>query len=136
LIEAFRKLVVFYLAIERALHHTEEFYQKTPNEADDQFDFSYSESVLTVLKRFAKGAQLSIDIAREELCNMVRPDASPDDMQGLSLGPEYVCSWLMRRLLVKPLEKRMTIGDMYREYLSTIVRITRSCDVIRCTLMF
>jgi hypothetical protein len=56
---------------------------------------------------------------------MVKPETSLDPMQGLSLGSEYICAWLMRRLLVKPLENRMSIGEMYREYLSTIVSVQR-----------
>jgi hypothetical protein len=125
--EAFRQVVVFYLAIERALHYTDKRCQNSPNEKYDQSDDPpYSERGLEVLKRFAKGAQQSVALARQELCNMVMPDTFPDVMKGLSLGPEYVCGWLMRRLLVKPLEEHMAIGDMYREYMSKIVSLQQS----------
>jgi hypothetical protein len=124
--EAFRKLIVFYLAVERALHFTEARYQKS---SDDQEDDSgprpYDNTGLEVLKRFAKGVLQSVALSRQELCNMVMPDTLPDPMRGLSLGPEYVCGWLMRRLLVKPLEGHATIGDMYREYLSKTVSVRR-----------
>ncbi|KAH8725894.1 hypothetical protein GQ44DRAFT_652078 [Phaeosphaeriaceae sp. PMI808] len=122
LFKALRKLLVFYLAIERALYHTEEAYQQedSSEERHERLDLPYSESGLEVLKKFSKGAHLSLAMARGELCNMVMPEALPDSMQDLSLGPEYICSWLMRRLLVKPLEKQSTVGDMYREYLSTV----------------
>ncbi|CAO2655234.1 Nn.00g102980.m01.CDS01 [Neocucurbitaria sp. VM-36] len=122
LVEAFRGIIVFYLAIERALHHTEESYQKDdPLEAT--YDPSYrpfSEEGLKVLKRFGEGARRSLMMARAELCGMVASIAPFDILDHLSLGPEYVCAWLMRRLLVKPLQQHMTVGDMYREYLSTI----------------
>jgi hypothetical protein len=122
LFEAFRKLIVFYLAVERALYHTEDAYQRLGSGARiDQDDLPYSEQGLGVLKRFARGVENSVLLARHELCAMVKPETSVDPMQGLSLGSEYICAWLMRRLLVKPLENRMSIGDMYREYLSTIV---------------
>jgi hypothetical protein len=120
LVEALHRLIVFYLAIERALHHTELPYQTADVRSSEQ---PYSDEGLAVLRRFVKGTQGSIAMARDELCSMVKSDVNTDTMHGLSLGPEYVCGWLMRRLLVKPLEKHMAIGDMYREYLSTIVSI-------------
>jgi hypothetical protein len=122
--EAFRKLIVFYLAVERALHYTEERYRNSANERDDDSEPPpYTDMGLDVLKRFAKGALQSVALARQELCNMVMPETLPDPMRGLSLGPEYVCAWLMRRLLVKPLEGHATIGDMYRGYLSKTVSV-------------
>jgi hypothetical protein len=123
LTEAFRKLIVFYLGTERALYHTEESYQHAGEGRNEAHDLPYSEDGLNVLKRFAQGVANSVVTARDELCSMVKPDISTDPMQNLSLGPEYICGWLMRRLLVKPLEKRMSVGDMYREYLSTIVSL-------------
>jgi hypothetical protein len=126
LLEAFRKLIVFYLALERALYHTEDAYQRLRSGIRiDEDDLPYSEQGLSVLSRFARGVENSVLLARHELCIMVKPETSLDPMQGLSLGSEYICAWLMRRLLVKPLENRMSIGDMYREYLSTIVSIQR-----------
>lgn len=121
LLEAFRKLIVFYLAVERALYHIEESYQNAEDTRDAECEAPYSEEGLRVLKRFAQGAGNSLLLARSELCYMVRPEISTDHMQDLALGPEYVCSWLMRRLMVKPLEERISVGDIYREYLSTIV---------------
>lgn len=125
LLEAFRGIVVFYLAIERALHYTEESYQND-NLLADSFDahtLPFSGGGLEVLQRFGEGAMQALFSARKELCAMVQLDSPSDILADLSLGPEYVCAWLMRRLLVKPLENRMAVGDMYREYLSTIVRM-------------
>ncbi|KAH3913065.1 hypothetical protein HBH56_111250 [Parastagonospora nodorum] len=120
LLEAFRKLIVFYLAVERALYYTEKSYQNVEDTMNVERELPYSEEGLRVLKRFAQGVDNSLLLARSELCSMVRPEISTDPMHNLELGPEYVCSWLMRRLMAKPLEKRMSIGDIYREYLSTI----------------
>ncbi|KAL5120030.1 hypothetical protein ACEQ8H_002128 [Pleosporales sp. CAS-2024a] len=119
LLEAFRKLIVFYLAVERALYHTEESYQNFGKASRDS-TLPYSDDGMEVLKRFAQGVANSVQLAREDLCSMVSVDTSTDPLQDVSLGPEYICSWLMRRLLVKPLENRLAIGDMYREYLSNI----------------
>jgi len=124
LLEAFRKLIVFYLAVERALYHTEEAYQNPEDIRDLGCEAPYSYEGLGVLKRFAQGVGNSLMLARSELCYMVRPEVATDPMRDLALGPEYVCGWLMRRLMVKPLEKRLSIGDIYREYLSTIVSTT------------
>jgi hypothetical protein len=130
LLEAFRKLIVFYLAVERALYYTEERYRKPANERYDESEGPpYSQRGLEILKRFAKGVLQSVALARQDLCNMVMPDVLPDPIRGLSLGPEYVCGWLMRRLLVKPLERHMTIGDMYRGYLSKTVSVRRTSAI-------
>jgi hypothetical protein len=127
LVEAFRNLCVVYMATERALHHTEEAYKK-----DDLFEndyersnLPYSETGLEVLKRFGQSACHSLFGSRHELCWMARSNPRLDVFRNLSLGPEYVCGWMMRRLLVKPLETHMSVGDMYREYVSTIVSIAR-----------
>jgi hypothetical protein len=123
LIEAFRNICVFYMATERALHHTEETYKEYASLVDERNDdrLPYSKGGLDVLKRFGDSARQSLLISRHELCWQVRSDPPLDVFSHLSVGPEYVCAWLMRRLLVQPLDKRMTVGDMYREYVSTIV---------------
>lgn len=120
LVRSFRQIVVFYLAIERALHYTEELYQGDSTPADD-YRTPFTHDGLKVLEKFSNGAQNSLIVARNELCTMARSDQPMDNMSRLSLGPEYLCSWFIRRLLVKPLEKNMAVSDMYREYLSTIV---------------
>ena len=120
LLAAFRQIIVFYLAVERALHYTEQLYQEKSTSVDD-YEVPFSAEGLQVLEKFSNGAQHSLALARRELCRMARSDQPIDDIGRLSLGPEYLCSWFMRRLLVKPLEKSMTVSDMYREYLSTIV---------------
>lgn len=123
LVEAFRQVVVFYLAIERALHFTEESYQNDNSLEQRSLEISlpFSDEGLNVLKKFAIDVRVSLRIARHQLCYMVRSDPPMDILKQLSLSSQYTCAWLMRRLIVKPLDKRMTVGDMYREYLSTIV---------------
>lgn len=121
LVSAFREIVVFYLATERAVYYSNESYKSDATSDDESLPFS--DQGLEVLKRFGDGPRRSMRVARLELCDMVKSESSFDVLDKLSLGPEYVCAWLMRRLLVKPLEKAMTVGDMYREYLSTIVGI-------------
>jgi hypothetical protein len=118
LVETFRSLIVFYFAIERALHYTED---SMLGDHARPLNAHHVETSLLVLKRFVKGVQRSTDMARDELCNMVKSDTSADPLQSLSLGSHYICGWLMRRLLVKPLDKHLAIADMYREYLTTIV---------------
>ncbi|KAF1937922.1 hypothetical protein EJ02DRAFT_514884 [Clathrospora elynae] len=122
LVEAFRRIVILFMAIERAMHYTEDTYGENglPAVPLERSILPYSESGQEVLKRFGEGARRSLLVARQELCHMVRSNPPLDVFKHLSLGPEYVCAWLMRRLLVKPLERCMTVGDMYREYLSTI----------------
>jgi hypothetical protein len=120
LLAGFRQTIVFYLAVERALHFTGESYKKESSRNYDWQDSLEADS-FEALEKFSNGARYSLAVARNELCNMARSDRPMDEISRLSLGPEYICSWFMRRLLVRPLEKSMAVSDMYREYLSTIV---------------
>jgi hypothetical protein len=123
LLEAFRETIVFYLAVERALHHSEKSFQEKSNPADpfDVFSLPFSETGLDVLRRFGEGPRLSLSAARAQLCSMVASNEPLGMFGHFSLGPEYICAWLMRRLIVKPIEKTITVGDMYRDYMSAIV---------------
>jgi hypothetical protein len=120
LLAGFRQTIVFYLAVERALHFTGESYKKESSRSYGWQD-SLEVDSFEALEKFSNGARYSLAVARNELCNMARSDRPMDEISRLSLGPEYICSWFMRRLLVRPLEKSMAVSDMYREYLSTIV---------------
>lgn len=120
LLGALHHLVVFYFSVERSMHFTEQcFLEKT--RGGYQQDYPYTDSGLRVLSNFRESVELSVTQARDELCEMVRSATPNDATERLSFGTESISSWLIRRLIVKPLEKSMTIGDMYREYLSTLV---------------
>jgi hypothetical protein len=127
LLSAFRQLLIFYFAVERAMYYTEEEFG---NEAyalqnpDYMATLPFSSTNLQILDAFGNGVQQALASARNELCSMVKSTEPAEITKRLSLNPEYVCSWLMRRLIVKPLEKSMTVSDMYREYLSTVVSLT------------
>lgn len=122
LLKTLRRLIVFYLAIERAFHHTELSFEKRDEEIEEE-DVPFSNMGLEVLSRFCEGAKTSALVARKELCIMARTSVPDDVSKRINLGPEYLCSWFMRRLLVKPLNNSMTAADIYREYLSTLVSI-------------
>jgi hypothetical protein len=127
LLSAFRQLLIFYFAVERAMYYAEEEFG---NEAyalqnpDYMATLPFSSKNLQILDAFGNGVQQALASARNELCSMVKSTEPAEITKRLSLNPEYVCSWLMRRLIVKPLEKSMTVSDMYREYLSTVVSLT------------
>jgi hypothetical protein len=120
LLKTLRILVVFYLAIERAFHHTEISFEKGDDVVEDE-DAPFSNMGLEVLNRFCESVKTSLTFARKELCVMASSTAPEDFFRRFSLGPEYLCSWFIRRLLVKPLNDSMTAADIYREYLSTLV---------------
>jgi hypothetical protein len=124
LLSAFRQLLVFYFSVERSLFFTEEALSdrgKATEASEHMAGLPFSPEGLQVIEAFGNGVQQALASAREELCSMVKSKEPVDVFKRLSLSPEYVSGWLMRRLLVKPLEKSMTVSDMYREYLSTIV---------------
>ena len=124
LISVLRQILVFYFAVERAVYYTEDYLINETNffkEPEYMRSLPFSPSGLQVIEVFGNGAQQSIVSARNELCSMVKSMEPMDIFKRLSLSSEYVCGWFMRRLIVKPLEKSMTVSDMYREYLSTIV---------------
>jgi hypothetical protein len=124
LLSAFRQLLVFYFAIERSIFFTNKALddRRLANETPEYIaSLPFSPEGLQVIEAFGNGVQQALLLAREELCSMVKSKEPVEVFKRLSLSPEYVCGWLMRRLLVRPLEKSMTVSDMYREYLSTIV---------------
>ena len=126
LLSAFRQLLIFYFAVERAMYYTEEEFGNKGNvfqHPEYMAALPFSSSNLQILDAFGNGVQQALASARNELCSMVKSTEPAEIIKRLSLNPEYVCGWLMRRLIVKPLEKSMTVSDMYREYLSTIVSI-------------
>jgi hypothetical protein len=116
LIDAFSSIIVYYLAVERALHQA-----KTPLQEDDLTYGLQTPIVLETLGRFYTDARDSLTAIRWDLCNMSKSSSPPDIMQSLSLGTPYICGWLMRRLIVKSLEGHLTVGEMYWDYLSKIV---------------
>jgi len=66
---------------------------------------------------------------------MVKSEATFDPLQSVSLGPQYLCAWLMRRLVVKPLHKHLAIAEMYREYLTTIVSTIRYRSILLANIL-
>jgi hypothetical protein len=120
LLVTLHRLVVFYFAVERSLHYTEDYFRETKR-GGYQEDYPYTDPGLEVLNSFRESIESSLLQAREELCEMVRSSTPNDAAERMSWGAESISSWLIRRLIVKPLEKSMTVGDMYREYLSTLV---------------
>ncbi|EUC43601.1 hypothetical protein COCMIDRAFT_27933 [Bipolaris oryzae ATCC 44560] len=120
--EAFRRIIVFFMATERALDdvdkaHGHEYRFKDPYERSI---LPYTDKGLDVLVRFEAGAMQSLRAARAHLCEMASPPPPRRVMEHLSLGPQYVCGELIRRLLLKPLERHETVGDLYREYISRL----------------
>ncbi|KAH7355753.1 hypothetical protein BKA66DRAFT_553488 [Pyrenochaeta sp. MPI-SDFR-AT-0127] len=91
LVEAFREMIVFYLAIERSLYYTEESYNKNNShmENHDMDSLPFSAQGLVVLQRFGEGARRSLAEARTELCGMVAPLTPINMLKHMSLGPEY-----------------------------------------------
>jgi hypothetical protein len=120
LLETLHRLIIFYLAVERSLHFTEKSFGEWRSLRRNE-ELPYTKGGLDVLKRFSDGVRRPMVKARLDLCYMGRSSNPWDYWKRLSLGPEYICAWFMRRLIVKPLQKSMTIADMYREYLSTLV---------------
>ncbi|KAI4656384.1 uncharacterized protein J4E79_007937 [Alternaria viburni] len=122
LIHAFQKIVIYYLAIERALHENEKTYGLDPRFQDSRklTNDPYSSRDVEVLRRFGFQARRSLRKARFLFCDMGRPELPLNLRKHLSLGPEYVSLWFMRRLLMKPLEQSKTIGDMYHVYVSKV----------------
>lgn len=122
LLESFRRLIIFFLAIERAIHFTDQRFQNRDVDSSEE-ETPFSKEGLEVLERFFSSAQSSLLDARKDLCIMVRSDPAEDILMRLCLGPEFILAWLMRRLLVRPVENSMRVADLYRAYLSTVVSL-------------
>ncbi|KAF2271832.1 uncharacterized protein EI97DRAFT_244561 [Westerdykella ornata] len=72
---------------------------------------------LRSLNRRSEWVSDSILTARKQLCSMAR---SQDSSGRWSLPAEYICSWVMRHLLLRPVSKNMSVLELYQEYLSTL----------------
>lgn len=120
--EAFRLILVFVMAIERALYDINDAYGQSHRlkHKHERDVLPYSKKGLTTLKRFSQTAIRSLRVARSQLCYMARSNPPLNLMAHLSLGPEYICAWLVRRLSLQPLEKQKSAGDPYREYISRL----------------
>ncbi|KAF2004202.1 hypothetical protein P154DRAFT_519438 [Amniculicola lignicola CBS 123094] len=119
LTKALHRVIVFYLSIERAFYYTERAVQSDGEAVEDRFA-PYAKEGVEVLQRFYESARSSVLDARKNLCSMARSKTLDDLFNRTSLGPEYICCWLMRRLLVRPIDQSMSVADLYREYLSTL----------------
>jgi hypothetical protein len=119
LLETFRRLIVFYMAVERSLHFTEEYFNKRKEGYSGAR--SVTASSIEVFGRLSDGVKRPLLKAREDLCYMARSSNPNDYWKRISLGPEYICAWLMRKLIVQPLDRGKTVADLYREYLDTLV---------------
>ncbi|KAH7067380.1 hypothetical protein BKA63DRAFT_116960 [Paraphoma chrysanthemicola] len=115
LTDVFSIIVIYYLAAERALHRA-----KLRAPKDGQAYALDDDEVLATLARFRTDASNSLAAIRGDLREMVKSDPPPNVLQTLSLSTPYICGWLLRRLLVKPLEDQLTSSEMYRDYLSKI----------------
>ena len=123
LLETFRRLVIFYMGVDRGLFFVEKYY-RTDYRVEAMVrgqSIDFCPKTVPVLQKLGQEVEIPLLQARESLCDMARSSIPTDISERISLSPEYVCSWLMRRLMVKPLARGMPIADMYREYLSTLV---------------
>ncbi|KAH7139084.1 hypothetical protein B0J11DRAFT_422968 [Dendryphion nanum] len=126
LLKTLRRLIVFYLAVERAFHYTDENFEKFRQmqrllRVQREDDIPSSAKGLNVLERFGTDAKNSLLTARKELCMLAKAPGFQYLSQRLSLSPQYLCAWFMRRLIVRPVDSNgMTVTDMYRDYLSRL----------------
>ena len=122
LLQSLRRLVTYFVAVECATSNSEDAVTEAKMEPR-QAVYSRADA-LESLTRFCDSAMTSLLAARRDLCIMVRSDAPTDVLERLALEPEYLVAWVMRRLLVKPVVDGMRVADLYRSYLSTLVRLS------------
>jgi len=126
LLETLHRLIVFYLAVERSLHFTEEgFNILEKDKRGEKFPNNWNRIVIA-LERFSDDVRRPLSKARVDLCRMASSSNPNDYWKRMSLGPQYISTWFMRRLIVQPLDKGKTVADLYRDYLSTLVSLPHS----------
>jgi Mg2+ and Co2+ transporter CorA len=117
LLKMLQRLVVYYLSVERALHFRRDVSTNHNADYNTLTHRDLTRSSLSALDRFSDAVKNSILTVRKDLCNMARSIDSQRGLQRRALSPEYVCAWMMKGLLVKPVSSSMTTVDLYREYL-------------------
>ena len=130
--EALRSIITFILAIERSITCMNNMPQRLADaEVEDrETDF---DDILRIIKRFRENARDAISFGRTRLCDMTATSHEEDLRLRLSLGPEFLASWLIRRLLVKTVENGKTVSEYYREYLLALVSSIWECCRIALT---
>ncbi|KAF2489673.1 hypothetical protein BU16DRAFT_544052 [Lophium mytilinum] len=121
LVESMRRFTVLFLGVERAIYFIDVRFRNWKFEHRKEA-MEYFTDGMTALKRFESSVHNSLAEARKDLCFMVRsPPNDSNLLLKLSLGPEFILAWLMRRLIVKPIDHNVGTPELYREYLSALV---------------
>lgn len=135
LVKTLRKLLVFFLEVEKAIRST-----SAVSAGNDRPAFMRVEFALSYLKDQCTNVRVSIQAARKDLCSMVSSHGSYRINERVSLSAPYICAWLMRRLLVGAFDQKLTVSEMYGEYLRTVQlqvsqqpnkRLLRSINLVR-----
>lgn len=127
LLETLHRLLIFYFAVERSIYYTEKSFNESKKGGYAE-EYPYTDMGLGILNRFSESVKSLVEQARIELCEMVRIQPFKDPAERMSWGAESISSWLTRRLIVKPLVKGMSIGDMYRDHLQRLVSFSKIAD--------
>jgi hypothetical protein len=125
IVELMRRFVVLFLGIERSIVFVDARFKGWKFEARQEPVMSFRNAVNT-LQKLEFDVHVSLSEARKELCVMVRSRADDNDfLLKLSLGPECILAWLMRRFIVKPVDHGVGASELYREYISALVSVVR-----------
>ncbi|KAF2809040.1 uncharacterized protein BDZ99DRAFT_533424 [Mytilinidion resinicola] len=120
LVESLRRFVVLFLGVERAIFFVDNRFKDWKLEHRKEI-MEYFTDGMTALQRFESSVHISLAEARKDLCFMVRsPPSESNFLLKLSVGPEFILAWLIRRLLVKPIDHNVGTPELYREYLSAL----------------
>ncbi|OCL04161.1 hypothetical protein AOQ84DRAFT_391740 [Glonium stellatum] len=119
LVDAFRRIVTFVIAAQKVTSHVNEaFNRRQPEQwASDENDCHEASKVLL---KFATGISTAIRDSRTELCEMVRTEQNVDLLGSISLGPEFILAWIMRRLIVSPIHRSIKVTNLYVEFFSML----------------
>ncbi|KAE8846396.1 hypothetical protein PTNB73_02378 [Pyrenophora teres f. teres] len=124
LVRAFRNIIVFFMATERAVHYCAEASsdQQLVDSMNDRF-YVEKEMDEGAVKRLGEVARRSLRRARFKLCRMVMSDPPLNLFKHKSLGPEPEPepSTGSLKLLQQPQQQpQETIGDLYRGFISKL----------------
>ncbi|KAF2999674.1 hypothetical protein E8E13_001715 [Curvularia kusanoi] len=126
ILDAFRQLIIFYFAVERAMFFTEDGFENNdipvarPRAMTDD---PFSSKQLQVLQAFGNGVRESLLAARNELCAMAKSPEPINTFDHLSLNAEEYLSTIQFQVNHRPSKRLLRSINLLQEEIAALQEV-------------